>query len=301
MVGPGRVLLLDEISNGLDTSTTFQIIKFLQQTVHALDATMFVSLLQVQPETFDLFDDIVLLSEGKIVYQGPREKALEFFEFMGFKCPERKGLPDFLQEVTSRKDQAQYWSDSQRPYSHVPVDEFVKAFRSYSGHIDAANDKSTAQPSMLMKDKYGLTPRRDLFRACLAREWLLMKRNSLLYIIKTCQLIFLAALGTSVFPRTEMHSESIADAGKYLGALFYGLSSVMFNGMAEVIVTVIRLPVHYKQRDLLFYPAWAFGLPIVLLQIPISLLESVIWVAVTYYGTGFAPSISRFDDRQTDG
>ncbi|GJS57233.1 uncharacterized protein Tco_0652017 [Tanacetum coccineum] len=50
-------------------------------------------------ETFDLFDDIILLSEGQIMYQGPRENALEFFESCGFMCPERKGTADFLQEV----------------------------------------------------------------------------------------------------------------------------------------------------------------------------------------------------------
>ena len=30
---------------------------------------------------------------------------MEFFESAGFACPERKGVADFLQEVTSRKDQ----------------------------------------------------------------------------------------------------------------------------------------------------------------------------------------------------
>ena len=30
---------------------------------------------------------------------------MEFFESAGFACPERKGIADFLQEVTSRKDQ----------------------------------------------------------------------------------------------------------------------------------------------------------------------------------------------------
>ncbi|KAK9944958.1 hypothetical protein M0R45_010498 [Rubus argutus] len=34
---------------------------------------------------------------------GPREHVLEFFESMGFRCPERKGVADFLQEVTSGK------------------------------------------------------------------------------------------------------------------------------------------------------------------------------------------------------
>jgi ABC-type multidrug transport system ATPase subunit len=99
LVGPERVLLMDEISNGLDSSTTFQIMKSLQQYVHILNGTALISLLQPAPETYDLFDDIILLSDGYIVYQGPRENVLEFFEYMGFKCPERIGVADFLQVV----------------------------------------------------------------------------------------------------------------------------------------------------------------------------------------------------------
>ena len=36
-------------------------------------------------------------------------QVLPFFESQGFRCPPRKGVADFLQEVTSPKDQAQYW------------------------------------------------------------------------------------------------------------------------------------------------------------------------------------------------
>ncbi len=42
---------------------------------------------------------------GCLVYHGPREQVMDFFESCGFTCPERKGIADFLQEVTSRKDQ----------------------------------------------------------------------------------------------------------------------------------------------------------------------------------------------------
>lgn len=42
---------------------------------------------------------------GKLVFHGPREEVLPFFESQGMKCPERKADSDFLQEVTSRKDQ----------------------------------------------------------------------------------------------------------------------------------------------------------------------------------------------------
>lgn len=101
LVGPAKALFMDEISTGLDSSTTFQIVNSLKHTIHILNGTAVISLLQPAPETYDLFDDIILLSDGQIVYQGPREHVLQFFESMGFKCPERKGVADFLQEVSN--------------------------------------------------------------------------------------------------------------------------------------------------------------------------------------------------------
>ncbi|CAI8614747.1 unnamed protein product [Vicia faba] len=80
----------------------------LQQLVHINDATAVLSLLQPAPETFELFDDLILMAEGKIVYHGPCSQAFQFFKDCGFWCPERKGVADFLQEVTSKKDQRQY-------------------------------------------------------------------------------------------------------------------------------------------------------------------------------------------------
>lgn len=102
MVGPSRVLLMDEISTGLDSSTTYQIINYLRHSTHALDSTTVISLLQPAPETYELFDDVILLAEGQIVYQGPRTAALDFFARMGFHCPQRKNVADFLQEVGIR-------------------------------------------------------------------------------------------------------------------------------------------------------------------------------------------------------
>ncbi|PWZ31455.1 hypothetical protein Zm00014a_020720 [Zea mays] len=61
-------------------------------SVHILGATALISLLQPAPEIYELFDDIVLLAKGQIVYQGPREN------------------------VTSRKDQYQHWCTRDEPY-----------------------------------------------------------------------------------------------------------------------------------------------------------------------------------------
>eukprot|EP00262_Sarcandra_glabra_P012496 TRINITY_DN323_c0_g1_i1.p1 TRINITY_DN323_c0_g1~~TRINITY_DN323_c0_g1_i1.p1 ORF type:complete len:1461 (-),score=277.38 TRINITY_DN323_c0_g1_i1:266-4648(-) len=299
LVGPAKALFMDEISTGLDSSTTFQIVKYMRQMVHVMDGTMIISLLQPAPETYDLFDDIILISEGQIIYQGPRENILEFFEFMGFKCPERKGAADFLQEVTSKKDQEQYWFNKNQSYRYISVPEFAESFNSFyigqrlAEELRTPYDKSKTHPAALATEKYGI-PNWELFKACFSREWLLMKRNSFVYIFKTTQITIMSSIAMTVFLRTEMHQETIADGGKYFGALFFSLVNVMFNGMAELAMTVHRLPVFYKQRDFLFYPPWAFGLPIWILRIPLSALEAGIWVFLSYYVIGYAPAFSRF-------
>ncbi|XP_022857343.1 pleiotropic drug resistance protein 1-like isoform X2 [Olea europaea var. sylvestris] len=297
LVGPAKALFMDEISTGLDSSTTFQIVKMLRQYVHIMKGTAFISLLQPAPETYDLFDDIILLSDGQIVYQGPREQVLDFFESMGFRCPDRKGVADFLQEVTSKKDQQQYWAKDE-PYRFVSVNEFAEAYQSFhvgrkvGDELSVPFDKSKGHPAALTTQKYGLG-KKELLKACADRELLLMKRNSFVYFFKLFQITVMSLIAMTVFFRTKMHKNDAPDGGIYTGALFFSVVMVMFNGMSELAMTIYKLPVFYKQRDYLFFPAWAYGLPSWILKIPITFLEVAIWTFLTYYVIGFDPNVGR--------
>ncbi|KAH7554031.1 hypothetical protein JRO89_XS12G0099400 [Xanthoceras sorbifolium] len=55
IVGPRKTLFMDEISTGLDSSTTYQIVNCVRNFVHQMDATVLMALLQPAPETFNLF------------------------------------------------------------------------------------------------------------------------------------------------------------------------------------------------------------------------------------------------------
>ncbi|KAF5466684.1 hypothetical protein F2P56_016589 [Juglans regia] len=298
LVGPAKALFMDEISTGLDSSTTFQIVNSLRQYVQILDGTAVISLLQPAPETYDLFDDIILLSDGYIVYQGPRENVLEFFESMGFKCPDRKGVADFLQEVTSRKDQEQYWARRDAPYSFVTVREFAEAFQSshvgrrIGDELSAPYDKTKSHPAALTTKTYGVG-KKELLKASFSREYLLMKRNSFVYVFKLSQLFLMALIAMTIFLRTKMPRRDSTDGTIYLGALFFTVVMIMFNGMSELSMTIIKLPVFYKQRDLLFYPSWVYALPTWILKIPVTFLEVAVWVFMTYYVIGFDPNVGR--------
>ncbi|XP_076894183.1 ABC transporter G family member 29-like [Bidens hawaiensis] len=299
LVGPAKTVFMDEISTGLDSSTTFQIVKCMQQIAHLTDSTIFMSLLQPAPETFDLFDDIILLSEGQIVYLGPRENTVEFFESCGFKCPERKGTADFLQEVTSKKDQQQYWADRNIPYKYISVSEFGQRFKSFhvgeklQHELSVPYDKSQSHRAALVYKKY-LVPKIELLKASWDKEVLLMKRNAPIYVFRTIQIMFISFICTTLYIRTSMHQRNEIDGALYIGALLGSVLINMFNGFADLALTVMRLPVVYKQRDLMFHPPWAFTLPAFLLRIPISIIESIIWTVLLYWGVDLAPDAGRF-------
>ncbi|KAL6842793.1 hypothetical protein ACP4OV_027637 [Aristida adscensionis] len=297
LVGPARVLFMDEISNGLDSSTAFQVTNFVRQLVHIMGGTAVISLLQPSPETYDLFDDILLLSEGHVVYQGPKENVLEFFESLGFNCPHKKAIADFLLEVTSREDQEQYWSQECEPYRYFTGEQFSDAFIAFHGGqiirkvLEVPFDQNLSSIDAVTTSQYGVR-KRELFRTVFAREVLLMRRNPSCYIVNFAHIILKAFITLSIFWRTNMRHDSVVDGGIYLGLLFFSASETMFNMLGELGGTIMKLPLFFKQRDV-FYPAWAYTLPIWILNIPVTFIGVTIWVTMTYYGTGLNPNVGR--------
>ncbi|GJP34732.1 hypothetical protein CLOM_g19168, partial [Closterium sp. NIES-68] len=298
LVGGKQVLLLDEISTGLDSSTTFLITRCLRHLTHLHRATTLVALLQPAPETYTLFDDVLLLSEGHVVFHGPREAVLPFFRALGFHCPARKGEADFLQEVTSIKDQGQYWSDATHPHHYVPAVAFEAAFndthlgKAAAAHLSVPYPREKSPPGALAHERYALPPT-AMVAALLAREWALMRRNGVLYAARTVQTVLLALAAMTVFLRCTLHV-AVRDGAYYLGALFFALLMMLFNGLSEMALLTARLPVFYRHRAALLYPAWAWVAPMALLSLPFSAWASALWAALTYYTIGFAPEPGRF-------
>ena len=204
-----------------------------------------------------------------------------------------------VEQVTSKKDQEQYWVDQTKPYRYITVPEFASKFKTFhvgtklSNDLSVPFDKSKGHKAALVFDKYSVK-KSELLKTCWDKEWMLMKRNSFFYVFKTVSIIIIAAILSSVFLRTEMNTRNEADANMYMGALLFGLIMNMFNGLAEMAMTIQRLPVFYKQRDLLFHPPWTYTLPTFLLGIPISIFETTAWMVVTYYSVGLAPEAERF-------
>ena len=105
--------------------------------------------------------------------------------------------------------------------------------------------------------------------------------------------MMLSIIVMTLFFRTKMHRDSVTDGGIYLGAIFFVVTMIMLNGLSELALTIIKMPVFFKQRDLLFYPAWAYTIPTWILKIPISFVEVGGFDFMAYYVIGFDPNVGR--------
>ena len=75
--------------------------------------------------------------------------------------------------------------------------------------------------------------------------------------------------------------------------LSFAICSWILEGLSQADMQIERLPVYWKHRSNKLYPSWAYILPTMMLRLPFSFVEGVVWTALTYWVIGFAPTASR--------
>lgn len=84
LLSEARVLCLDEVTNGLDSSTAFEIINALKIWAKVTGGSVVAALQQPTPEVFQAFDQLILLREGRVMYNGATTAAIPYLESIGY-------------------------------------------------------------------------------------------------------------------------------------------------------------------------------------------------------------------------
>ena len=97
MITNARVLLLDEPTTGLDAAVARDIMVVLRKWCGISGGTVISALLQPTPECYELYDNVILMKEGHIVYQGPRQDIPHFlWHYHGLEVAPDADIADFL-------------------------------------------------------------------------------------------------------------------------------------------------------------------------------------------------------------
>jgi ABC-type multidrug transport system ATPase subunit len=134
-----NVFILDEPTSGLDAESALQVMSFLKIYVQGAPGRRVILTIH-QPSSFiwDLIDDVVLLSKGKLMYSGPRSTMENFFVAAGYPTPEHWNPADFY--ITAVNDEFK---------NHcLSVEEWSNLFKTYTASNENDKHSSTHRPSL---------------------------------------------------------------------------------------------------------------------------------------------------------
>ena len=103
-----KLVFLDEPTSGLDSTTALAVCETLKGLSSSGQCTVVCTIHQPQQKIFELFDNLILMKRGSIVYQGSCLKSIRFLENVGLPCPEGINPADYLIDVINpnRRDKA---------------------------------------------------------------------------------------------------------------------------------------------------------------------------------------------------
>lgn len=98
-------LFLDEPTSGLDATAAGSIMKTLK-ALSKLGISVIVIIHQPRSEIFEMIDDLILLGNGQMIYQGPEVDVKHYFEQLGFSIPQHANQGDVTTDIITGNGRA---------------------------------------------------------------------------------------------------------------------------------------------------------------------------------------------------
>jgi len=100
MVGDPEALFLDEPTSGLDSFQAQRVVYALRQLA-AVGRTVVCTIHQPRSSIYGMFDQLLLISEGRLLYIGEAKDAVGYFASLRFECPNLTNPADYFMDITS--------------------------------------------------------------------------------------------------------------------------------------------------------------------------------------------------------
>ncbi|GMF38595.1 unnamed protein product [Phytophthora fragariaefolia] len=284
--------MMDEISTGLDSAATFDIISTQRSLAKAFRKTIVISLLQPSPEVFELFDEVLLLNDGYVMYHGPRAEAQHFFEDMGFKCPLNRDVADFLMDLGTDK-QRQYEIGLVPRYASHFASEFEKSsiHVSMMGYLHSSLSSELSEDGVKYIDSVPEFKQGFLSGAAtsVARELKVLLQDSAAVKSRIFMVLIIGLLYGTAFYQFD-----VANTQVVMGLAYTAVDTLSVAKSAMIPTILATRDVIYKQRGANFYRTSSFVIASSAKQIPVVLIETLLFGSIVYWMCGFVASVQSY-------
>ncbi|EEP81993.1 conserved hypothetical protein [Uncinocarpus reesii 1704] len=244
MLSNPSVLFCDEPTTGLDATSAFQVIRTLKQLARD-GRTVIASIHAPRSEIWGLFDQVILLSRGSVLYSGPVDMALGHFEECGHSIPPFVNPAEFLIDLAAydnRSEESERLSWTRVEKLKIAWQEHsmnsVQADKAESRHMDAAPPEGY-QPDGLRH----CASFKQQFRVLTARTIKMTIRDPMGMTASLFEAIGMAVMNGWVYLRLD---QSLAGIRSRQGSLYTASS---LNGYLILLYEVFRLTTDIQLFD----------------------------------------------------
>nr|CCA23972.1 hypothetical protein SORBIDRAFT_04g007270 [Albugo laibachii Nc14] len=305
LVGGQSLFLCDEISTGLDSAATYDIIQSVRTWAKTLGGSAVIALLQPTPEVVELFDDILMINEGHLLYHGPRTEILSYFSERGFTCPSRTDPADFLIEITSGRGRRYTNGNVDDKKLPVTSEEFSNLF--YSSRIFKKTHETLGKGFNEHAFENAEDFRKAKAVANLARSkeksefglgffpstMLLLNRSKMVWLRDRPLLWGKIMEGLLVGLVLGMIFYE-CDPKYYLRMIFFSIAVFQRQAWQQVTIAFQLRKVFYKQRTRNFFRTSSYAIATSIVQIPVNLTVALVMGTFFYFMSGLVRTAEKF-------
>ena len=294
MITRASVQMWDNSTRGLDASTALEYVQSIRSLTTMAHVSTAVALYQAGETLYDCFDKVLLIDEGQCLYFGPAERAKEYFQELGFRCPDRWTTADFLTSVTDEHERSikDGWEN------RIPrtAQEFGLAFKKsqiyqenledmaeFETHLEEQRRMRLANTSKKNKKHNYTIPFHKQVWACTHRQFLVVLGDRASFAGKWGGIIFQGLIVGSLFYDLPQTSAGVFTRG---GVLFFILLFNALLALAEMTAAFQSKPILLKHKSFSFYRPAAYAIAQTVLDIPLVLIQVVIFDLIIYWMAG---------------
>ncbi|NXG70375.1 ABCG2 protein, partial [Baryphthengus martii] len=305
------ILFLDEPTTGLDASTANAVLLLLKRMAKQ-GRTIIFSIHQPRYAIFRLFDTLTLLATGRVLYHGPAQQAIEYFQSIGYQCEPYNNPADFFLDIIngdstavamSKIDETNTGESTEEctEYDKTLAEKLAEKYSNsayYQGTKAALENISSGNQKKTKAVFQQITYANSFFHQL---KWVSKRTfknlvgNPQASIAQLCVTAVLGLVVGAIFFGLKNDSTGLQNR---VGAMFFLTTNQCFSSISAIELFVVEKKIFIHEYISGYYRTSAYFISKLMADlIPIRTIPSIIFTCITYFMLGkygLKPTVEAF-------
>lgn len=283
-----NILFLDEPTSGLDSVASLEVVSLLRKYAREHKLVVVASIHQPSATTFQLFDKLLLLSQGQTCYFGSVSEVSSYFSSLGLPVPNLMNPSEHILDLTNTDFELE---DNQEKTAAERLVTIQSAWKTRDTEDHSAAIELGKSEFFTGSQGPGLTHDLGIPITLMHRLFLKSYRDIVTYWIRVAMYLGLAIMMGTVWLRLSTIQKDIQS---FVNALFFGSAFLSFMAVAYVPAFLEDRAIFVKERANGLYGPLSFVVSNFLIGLPFLFLISILFASVTYWLINFRPDATAF-------